>query len=128
MEDRCLYLYGIKSNEVSDILTFGYPEINSMDESGDEFDCRLYASINLEDEIQEGISYCDVDCAVKKLSFVFAVSSEYKYRDCCNKNKQVVKDSRGSCVNVGLFGDGSYESETTICGLIPAYLVVFELE
>ena len=130
MENKYLYLNGIKSNEVNNILTFGYPEKqnNSSDDSCEDLDYYHYAYTFLEHEIEDGISYDEVDNVVKKLSFVFMVSSEEKYEDYCTKNKEIIKDSRGSCAEVGLFSDETCESKTPIPGLIPAYLIVFELE
>ena len=130
MEDRCLYLNGIISNKVNNILTFGYPEKqnNSSNESCDDLDYDLYAFTVLGYEIEEGISYCGVDNVVKKMSFVFAVSSEVKYENVRLKNKEMINDSRGSCAEVGIFSDETCEFEIPIFGSIPAYLIVFKLE
>ena len=89
---------------------------------------NCYASILLGDEIEERSSYCEFDNVVKKLSFVFAVSSAEKYEDRCTENKEIIKDSRGCCAEVGLFNDESKLSNTPIFGLTPAYLIVFELK
>ena len=133
IKDKCLYLNGITSNNVNNILIFGYPEKQNNLVDDEQHYNNCYASTLLEDEIEDGISYCEVDNVVKKLSFVFVVSSEDKHKDCCNnllqiavKNKEIIKDSRGSCAKVGLVSDETYDFTTHIS--CPAYLIIFELE
>ena len=130
VKDRCLYLRGIKSNEVNNVLTYGYPEKqnNSINESSNDLDNVRFAPLIFRNEIEEGVSYYGVDNVVKKLSFVLVISSAEKYEDYCTKNNEIIKDSRGSCVEVGLFSDESCDCETNLFGSIPAYLIVFELE
>ena len=64
---------------------------------------------------------------MKKLSFVLIASSEENYDDFGLNKREMINDSRGSCAEVGLFKEDARTHIKTY-GLIPAYLVVIELE
>ena len=77
--------------------------------------------------MQDNISYCEVDKAVKRLSFVFVVTTEPPHErlspDEVSK-MEATKDSRESLIIKGAFTDKDLRLETN--ALIPAYLIVFE--
>ena len=129
-KDNLLFLNGIKSNNVNEILNFGYPKKQSNSrKTGKEEVPGWYLETfrpTLKIEIDKGISYCEVGDVVKKLSFVFvAKCSEESYR---KKFFRVGReDCSGSCVAVS-FHLNAYKTILTSLHLIPAYLIIFELE
>ena len=122
LKDTCIFLSGIKSNKVNEILTNGYSR-NKYKKGHKKFDTEL-ATTSFDEQVESGLSYHAVDNVVKKVSFVFVASSEDEYWEL--ETKQVVRDSRGSCVEVGLFRDVFTHSAWSC--LTPLYLIVFELE
>ena len=127
MKDKCLYLKGIKSNKVNNTLTFGYPfKQHNLIDNKLHYNNHVFSFLG--DEIEEGLSYCEVDNAVKKLSFVFVASSETNYKGFCLKGSDILRDSRGSCAAVGLFSNEHCILKAPISASVPAYLIVFELE
>ena len=65
------------------------------------------ASTCLADEIDKVVSYCMLENALKKLSFVLVASSGEHYENFRYKDSEFVKDSRESYFDVGSSrGDG----------------------
>ena len=74
--------------------------------------------------MQDNISYCEVDKAVKRLSFVFVVTTYERLSPDEVSKMEATKDSRESLIIKGAFTDKDLRLETN--ALIPAYLIVFE--
>ena len=117
MHDGLLYMHGVKSDKVLDVLASGYPVshddfVKPYRLSAKESYCDV--STNLDFELKKGTSYCVSDGRVRKLSFVFLASKGN------SAEVSPISDTRGCCF---------IKSETTsirqMNGLIPAYLVVF---
>ena len=73
-----------------------------------------------------GSSYCKVDNTVKKLSFVFVVCLKDNYED--HKDGKLIEDSRKSVTREGRFGNMNNGVLIDNFDLIPAYLIIFELD
>ena len=123
LKDKYVFLHGVTSNRVKSILTEGY--LKEYDENDVSYKNLFYnySTTHLRNAINTGVSYCLVDNVVKKFSFVFVASSGVKYENFCMKDSKIVKDTRGSCVDVGK----NRNFDKIISGFTPAYLIVFEL-
>ena len=122
-KNKQLLLWGIESFRVNDILDDGFPQ------RGDSefYDVEYCATNHLKHEVQDFVSYCEVDKAVKGLSFVFVVTTEPPYRRISSdevNRMEAMKDSRESLIIKGAFTDEDLGLETN--ALTPAYLIVFE--
>ena len=108
-QNKTLHLYGIKSNNINKILTYGYHNKASDSQS-------ITGSTSYEKELAKGLSYCEVGGAVEKLSFVLVASSKH------GKHKVWVKprdrDSK----------DNLFAGDKTIEKLIPEYLIILKVE
>ena len=114
-----LYLRGVSCHEVPNVLARGHPE--SSEDFLEECECGVghcscNASNRLDWELELGLSHCQVaNGKVEKLSFVFVASdgeSAGTFLKC---------DTRGCCFKTGM------STTRHLIGLIPVYLVVFNL-
>ena len=81
-----LYLHGVTSNNVLNVLTSGYPMSNlalseqcrekCVGKNINSKQCSCYCSSSLSRELSKGASYCNVKNKLKKLSFVFVASAK----------------------------------------------------
>ena len=82
-----LYLHGIKSNKIIDVLSSGYPSDTesllkkcndkcfNVELSKSPCSCKIVSN-DLKKEILKGTSYCNVENEVGKMSFVFVVGGK----------------------------------------------------
>ena len=120
LKGKHLLYHGVKSNKLCNFLANGYLKEYVVTNTW----CKenWYASTKLDSEIDKGASYCLDDNKVRKISFVFVVGS--KHKDHCSEDSKIIKDSRGSVIDVG----SGKNLTRIISGLTPAYLIVFDLE
>ena len=125
LKHKHLYLNGVEINKVKYVLTNGYPK-DQKERNNSEINFTV-PTIDLYNESHRKICCCEIDNEVKKLSFVFVVSSEVNYKDCYIRGKKLIEDSRKSSTREGLFSSYLLEKESNHLELIPAYLIIFEL-
>ena len=125
-KQKFLYLNGIKADKIKYVLTNGYPK----DQSNCFHGVLNHATTNL--RLATHVfrrNYCEVDNTVKRLSFVFVVSSEDNYEESISKNKKFIEDSRKNVTREEIFVNLDYDGPVkSIFNLVPAYLIVFELD
>ena len=134
--NNTLYLQGVKSDKVVNILKSGYPLSSELFEKqckeecfGENVlrtdNCSCIVSNSLDRELPKGISYCNVDDEVKKIAFVFVASSGHvSSLDYARTSANT--DSRGCSIVCDSFR-GSMSSKESILGMVPAYLVVLNI-
>ena len=124
LKEKYIYLNGVKADKVQYVLTNGYPNDQS---SVKEFDSVLQQTTTvLSIATCFGRNYCEVDITVKKLSFVFVVCSNDNYKNM--KKKTIIEDSRKSVTKEGIFSNVKNGVLKNNFDLIPAYLIIFELD
>ena len=134
------FFNGIKSNEVKSVLTHGYSRTRIKQSLRDDphlqhFKARgnipwyyydaYRATTCLKREITKGSSYCSVVKVAKKVSFVFAASSENVSESPFSVDKEVYTDSRGSFVDMNLIRSDKLKLARNC--VTPAYLIIFEI-
>ena len=123
-KEKYLYLNGVKADEVKYVLTNGYPNNQNSLKEFEPVLCK--AKTNLSLATRFGCSYSEVDNTVKKLSFVFVVCSKDNYED--QKEDKMMKNSRKSVTKEEKFGNFEYWSDKNRLDLVPAHLIIFELD
>ena len=132
LQNNQLYLQGVTSNKVINVLTSGYPKDSESfskyckEECFCEYlsgfcNCSCEVSSVLNDELPKGVSYCKVEDEVRKLSFVFVAGHADTIDD-----RLSIPDSRGCSIYHGSFRS-VYSSYNNIQGMVPAYLIVFNI-
>ena len=107
-QNKTLHLYGIKSNNINNVLTYGYYNKASDSQS-------ITGSTSYEKELAKGLSYCEVGGVVEKLSFVLVASLKYD-------EHKIGVEPRDRDSKHNLFaGDKTTEK------LIPEYLIIFKV-
>ena len=109
------YLHGITSNNVVNVLTSGYPmsdlefteqcKERCVGKNINRKNCSCYCSSSLSRELSKGVSYCNVENKLEKLSFVFVTSEKTtfsawqtysdEFLDYWKKLKEYSKSSHG---------------------------------
>ena len=153
IHNACLYLHGVKSDKVVNILQSGYPKSwESYDKKCEKEcirediflkkKCSCLTSNELTKELFKGTSFCTLEGDVRKLSFVFVLghgkanmnndsgakrirlSGEKHHENAvCGMERILKSDSRGCSTLYGSFTNPSYGIPSI--GMVPAYLIVF---
>ena len=124
LKQKYIYLNGVKADKIQYILANGYPNDQcNLKELNQELQLT---TTNLSIATRYGSSYCEVDDTVKKLSFVFVVCLKDNYEE--HKDGKLIEDSRKSVTREGKFGNNETGVTKSIYDLIPAYLIIFELD
>ena len=125
MQNKPLYLYGVKAHKVDGIIKNGFDTLESS--FSKSIRC---VSKQFETEFSHGRSFCNVDNKFKKLSFVFVTSPIVliNYRAKTND-----RDSSKNYIIGGSFRNNTNDKDRTILtsgvmNMAPQYLIVIEVQ
>ena len=94
-------------------------------------DALVFFSLFFKQELQKGISYCNIDDNLKKMSFVFVVDPKVNESFIIYRGKSFFKDSRECYVVEGTFTSSCEFDNYNFVGvdkLVPAYLIVLNCD